>query len=312
MSDLGAIGTKPEASVVIRCHNEEKHIGDLLKAIMNQSVQNLQLIVVDSGSTDSTLSVVAQFPVEIVNIKPTEFSFGRSLNAGCSRALADYIVIASAHVCPVSEAWIAQLLLPFKENNVGLVYGRQRGNSSTKFSEHQVFAKWFPAFSVSRQNHPFCNNANAAIRKSLWDQFHYNEELTGLEDIEWAHQLQKMGYDISYSAEAEVIHIHEETWIRIFNRYRREAIALKNIFPHEHFGFWDFIRLFPANVISDYVHALRQKSMLENLMSILKFRFMQFWGTYRGFAQSGPVTSMLKRTFYYPNDWIYRNEQKND
>ena len=214
---------------------------------------------------------------EIVNIKPAEFSFGRSLNAGCSKALADYIIIASAHVCPVHKNWIEQLLLPFKESNVGLVYGRQKGNSLTKFSEHQVFAKWFPAVSVSKQNHPFCNNANAAIRKSLWQQFQYNEELTGLEDIEWAKQAQMRGNDIFYSAEAEVIHIHEETWTRIFNRYRREAIALKAIFPHEHFGLWDFVRLFPANMISDYVHAFKQDVMLENLVDILKFRSMQFW-----------------------------------
>jgi len=28
---------------------------------------------------------------------------------------------------------------------------------------------------------------------------------------------------------------------------------------------------------------------------------MQFWGTYRGVAQWGPVTSQLKQTFYYPH-----------
>jgi hypothetical protein len=27
---------------------------------------------------------------------------------------------------------------------------------------------------------------------------------------------------------------------------------------------------------------------------------MQFWGTYRGFAEQGPLTSQLKQTFYYP------------
>jgi hypothetical protein len=27
---------------------------------------------------------------------------------------------------------------------------------------------------------------------------------------------------------------------------------------------------------------------------------MQFWGTFRGFAQQGPITSQLKQTFYYP------------
>jgi hypothetical protein len=35
-------------------------------------------------------------------------------------------------------------------------------------------------------------------------------------------------------------------------------------------------------------------------MEILRFRWMQFWGTYRGFATAGPLTGQLKEAFYYP------------
>jgi hypothetical protein len=41
-----------------------------------------------------------------------------------------------------------------------------------------------------------------------------------------------------------------------------------------------------------------------NLLGIPTFRLMQFWGTYRGFAQWGPVTSHLKLTFCYPNGLV--------
>jgi len=33
---------------------------------------------------------------------------------------------------------------------------------------------------------------------------------------------------------------------------------------------------------------------------IFWFRWMQFWGTYRGYRQSGPLTWQLRQTFYYP------------
>ncbi len=154
----------PDCSIVIRCYNEKKHIGRLLHGLMQQTVKKLEIIVVDSGSADGTLAIASRYPVKILNIRPEEFSFGRSLNRGCADARAPYIVIASAHVYPIYKDWVAQLLSAFDNPRVGLVYGKQRGGETTKFSEHQVFARWFPEKSENAQDHPFCNNANAAIR----------------------------------------------------------------------------------------------------------------------------------------------------
>lgn len=89
-------------SVVIRCFNEEEHIGRLLSGLLMQSVQPERIIVVDSGSTDATLAIAARFPVEIHHIAPDVFSFGRSLNVGCRAATGELIAIASAHVYPLS------------------------------------------------------------------------------------------------------------------------------------------------------------------------------------------------------------------
>lgn len=290
-----------KVSVVIRCYNEQDHIGRLLNGILQQTVEDVEILVVDSGSTDATLSIAARYPVHILAIRPEEFSFGRSLNVGCQAARGEFIVIASAHVYPVFKDWLEQLLLPLANPHVALVYGKQRGNEVTRYSEHQVFARWFPDQSNPRQAHPFCNNANAAIRRELWTQFPYDETLTGLEDIDWAKRVMMGGYHIAYAAEAAVIHLHHEPPHRIYNRYRREAMALKRMFPSEQFGLWDFLRLCAANVVGDYYHAWHDRVLWRNLSSICISRLMQFWGTYRGFAQHGPATSQLKQTFYYPN-----------
>jgi glycosyltransferase involved in cell wall biosynthesis len=288
------------ASIVIRSYNEEKHIEKLLTGVLEQSVKEHEIILVDSGSTDATLKIAARYPVKILHVDPGEFTFGRSLNKGCAAAQGEFIVISSAHVYPLYQDWLEQLLNPFSDQQVAVVYGRQRGNSTTKFSERQVFAAWFPEESIGRQDHPFCNNANAAIRRGLWLEHHYDESLSGLEDVDWAAWAISQGHTVAYAADAEIIHVHEETYPMIYNRYRREAMALKKISPEERFNFIEFIRLLVTNVFHDWSQAMKEKVLSTEFLNILRFRFAQFWGTYRGFSIPGSLTGSLKQTFYYP------------
>ena len=289
-------------SVIIRCYNEEAHIGRLLSGIMQQNGDTPEIIVVDSGSTDATLSIAAQYPARILNIAKDDFSFGHSLNIGCEAATGDFLVIASAHVYPVYSDWIEHLIQPFENDRIACVYGRQSGNENTRFSERQVFARWFPEQSDSNQDHPFCNNANAAVRRSVWKRFRYDETLTGLEDLAWAKQVISAGFRVTYQADAEVVHVHEETRSQVLNRYRREAIAMKAIFPHEKFTFMKFVKMFLRNAFNDARLAGTQGVFWQHISSILSFRLMQFWGTYRGYAQHGAVSKALRRKFYYPGE----------
>ncbi len=287
-------------SIIIRCLNEEEHIGRLLTGILQQTVRDVQIILVDSGSTDATLPIASRYPVEIVSITPEEFSFGRSLNRGCAAATGDVLVIASAHVYPLRRDWLELLVAPLEDPRVALAYGKQRGREDSSFSEQRIFAAWFPETSVAYQPSPFCNNANAAIRRDAWIAQPYDELLTGLEDIDWARRAREAGREISYVAEAEVVHVHAETAAGIYNRYRREALAFSRIFPHEQFGLADFLRLFTSNVLSDSYQATRSGAFAQHAGDILRFRLMQFWGTYRGFARRGPVSSLVRQRLYYP------------
>jgi glycosyltransferase involved in cell wall biosynthesis len=287
-------------SIVIRARNEENHIARLLEGISRQTDPNLEVILVDSGSTDRTLEIAAHFPVRVVHIQPEEFTFGYSLNRGISHSTGELVVIASAHVYPIYPDWVSCLLAPFSDPQIALTYGKQRGNSLNKFSEHQIFQRWYPDFSQPHQPYPFCNNANAAIRRSLWEANRYNETLPGLEDLEWAHRIMAGGYAISYIAEAEVIHVHEETPQQVYNRYRREAMAFKRLFPDQHYHPWNLVHNLTTNISNDLLHASRQHKLPAHLNEIFWFRWKQFWGTYKGYRQSGPLTWQLRQTFYYP------------
>ena len=267
---------------------------------MQQDIKNVEIILVDSGSTDRTLQIAAEYPVKVVHIRPGEFTFGYSLNKGITEARNEFIVMASAHVYPVYPDWLSQLLKPFDNPKIALTYGKQRGNEKTHFSEHQIFSTWFPNQRAAVQRYPFCNNANAAIRRSLWEVNHYDENLTGLEDLAWAHWCIQQSYLISYVPEAEIIHVHEETTKSIFNRYRREAMAFKQIYPDQKFGWFDLIRLFAMNTFNDAAQALKQGCFWRVIKEVISFRWMQFYGTYRGYREKGPLTWELRKAFYYP------------
>jgi len=299
-------------SIVIRAYNEEKHIGRLLEGIQHQTANDVEVILVDSGSSDSTVSIAESFGAKTVHIPPQEFTFGRSLNLGIRAALNEFIVIASAHVYPVYPDWLASLLHSFEDHEVALAYGKQRAPESAKFSEQQIFHQWYPDISKPRQETAFCNNANTAIRRSLWEKHPYDETLTGLEDLAWAKWAKEQGYDIAYMAEAEIIHVHNETPRGVFNRYRREAMAFKRIYPESHFSVYDFLRLTTMNILSDLRHAAHEGVLWKTIASIFWFRFMQFHGTRMGYRESGLLTPQLRETFYYARERKPKDGGKRD
>ncbi len=289
-----------QCSIVIRAYNEEKHLGRLLEGITHQTVREVEIILVDSGSIDSTVSIAQTHGAKVVHIPPADFTFGRSLNKGIQNSTSGLIVIASAHVYPVYPDWLECLLRPFMDERVALVYGKQRGDALTKFSEQQIFRQWYPETDRIYQPSPFCNNANAAIRRELWEKRPYNETLTGLEDVDWANWARSNVWEVCYSAHAEAVHAHSESPRGVYNRYRREGMGFKLIFPESHFNIYDFTRLSVSNILSDIYHATRQGVAAKNLLSIFWFRFMQFWGTYQGYRHSRAVDQHLRQTFYYP------------
>ena len=292
--------TKPTVSIVIRCYNEAEHLPKLFEELKRQTFRDYEVVVVDSGSDDGTLDIVETEDVNLQHIAKEEFSFGPSLNIGCRAAQAEFLAFISAHCYPQDQDWLANLIDGFSDSRVAAVYGKQRGIPDSHFSERQIFKRWFPDESVTRQEDPFSNNANCAIRRSLWEQNPYDETLTGLEDVAWAQRVMRDGWWVGYRADAGVIHVHNESPSQIRNRYMREAITFQKVFPNEHFNVWDVVRLSVRNVLNDWRTARRQGELIGNVWPIVRFRLAQFAGTYEGFHTRRPPSSDLKQRFYYP------------
>lgn len=243
---------------------------------------------------------------KVVRISTDQFTFGRALNRGCEAASGDLLLIVSAHVYPVYDDYLAQLIKPFEHPDIAVAYGRQVGDDRTKYPESRLMTKWFPRESTLRQHHPFSSNANAMVRKSAWETLRYREELTGLEDLDFAKRVLEAGDSVSYVAEAPVVHVHEESWGVILSRYRREAIAYKRIYPDTEMTRIGAVGLGAGNIASDCWHALREHKLTRSWADIVRFRFAQFSGAYLGLtAQAAPEADLLRR-FYYPPEWVRR------
>jgi rhamnosyltransferase len=299
-------------SAVIRAFNEEAHLGRLLHGLAAQSQPPDELILVDSGSTDHTIEVAEAAGCKIVTIAKDEFTYGRALNRGCDAASCDALLIVSAHVYPLYDNYIEQFASALEHADVALAYGRQVGDHRTKYAESRVMSKWFPTSSVLRQRHPFSSNANALVRKAMWEKLQYREELTGLEDLDFAKRVIESGDSIAYVAEAPVVHVHEESWEMIENRYRREAIAYKNIYPEAEMTRRHATALALGNVASDWFHAIREQKLTESYADIVRFRIAQFRGAYLGLSSDRAPEAELLRRFYYPPEWVSRSVEECD
>jgi len=217
-----------EVSIVIRTYNEEKYLPDLLESLKGQSFQNFETIIVDSGSLDRTREIAEKNADKILQLKSRDFTFGYALNLGIREACGPIIAIASAHTLPINDQWLSNLIAPLYDDKNAMVYGRQRGIPSSKFSEIQDFLRTYGL--KRRVLHPpnfFANNANSAIRKDLWHQYPFDESLLGLEDIDWAKYWMENGFCVVYEPEAALYHIHEESWRQVRRRYYREAVAAR-------------------------------------------------------------------------------------
>lgn len=168
-----------------------------------------------------------------------------------------------------------------------------------KYSERQIFEKFFPNAYRAPSTDIACNNANAALRRDVWLENRFDEQLTGLEDMELAKRLVAKDWLIGYVAETPVVHIHEETWQQVRIRYERESYALQRILPEIHMTFWDMLRYCASAVGHDLASAARDRKLARVISEILMFRSMQYWGAYRGSDDHRKLSRSKKDEYYY-------------
>lgn len=188
---------------------------DLLKRSAQKNIgDDLEIIIVDSGSTDATVNIVKAHNVKLISIKKEEFSYSYSLNLGIERSRGDIIVILSGHAIPCDDTWLEKMLSHFEDNKVAGVYCRQIPWPHADLHEVVRLKKTFGPISEifdsagSTANMHF-SNAASCIRRSVWKRYPF-VEMPAAEDSHWANFVVINRYKIVYDAVASVYHSHTE------------------------------------------------------------------------------------------------------
>lgn len=257
--------------VLIRAKNEVKDIGKTLQLVAEQSVP-CEIVVVDSGSTDGTVELVKQCPqVKLVEMPPSEFTFGRSLNLGFTATQADVVICLSAHAFPCDREWVATLLQCFENPRVAGAYGRQVAQPDAYPTVARECSEFY-TLERRIQNNPdnfddrYFSNANSAIRRCCWEQYPFDETLPYSEDQDWAFQMLTLGYELIYEPGAAVYHSHNESLQQVFRRACREATAMRILHPTQ-IRLKTVIGVFLRSVVADTKFILQHK---KNLVWILR------------------------------------------
>jgi glycosyltransferase involved in cell wall biosynthesis len=212
--------------VVIRAKNEARYIGETLSAIFNPlAMPPRQVVVVDSGSTDTTREIVQAFPTTLIQIRPEDFTYGFALNLGIAQTEADIVATLSAHSLPADPDWLRNLIEPFDDADVAGVYGRQLPRANATVFELIGMRLTGVLSDTPRRlyTRPLFSNANGAFRRGLWLEHPFDEQVGGAEDIAWVRTMQERGYTIAYQPTATVYHSHGESVVRHMQRASRDV-----------------------------------------------------------------------------------------
>ncbi len=195
----------PKISVVIRTKNEGVLIGKVLKSLHNQTHKNMEIIVVDSESTDKTLQIAKKYKAKVIKVKTKDYTPGYGLNVGINSTKGEYVAIICGHSLPISDEWLFDGLLNFKDKKVATVTGWVNANPIGYIN--RILGR-FPLQLFFQTNNKArkLNKMSMLIRKNLWKKYPFNEKLKSCEDRDWCFEMISKGYKIVKDKKFSVFH----------------------------------------------------------------------------------------------------------
>lgn len=105
-----------KVSVVIPTLNAGPEFAWLLRKLRSQrGVRAIEIVVVDSGSSDGTVDMARRSGATVVQILPTEFTHSHARNMGAQAATGDYLLFMVQDAFPIGEHWIHAMLRALRD-----------------------------------------------------------------------------------------------------------------------------------------------------------------------------------------------------
>ncbi|MFA6098842.1 MAG: glycosyltransferase family 2 protein [Patescibacteria group bacterium] len=247
-----------KVSIIILTKNGEEYLGGVLESIYTQKVGfKYEVIIIDSGSRDSTLDIIKKFPIQLIQIPPESFNHGGTRNLGAKKARGEFIVFMNQDVTPVGSQWLQKLFKEIISQDVVAVYLKnlprpglnplRKRELENDFPEQPRLQrlddpKNFEALTNAEKRYACVFTTVCSIVKRSYFLEHPFKVIEFGEDVAWAREVLLNGKAIAYDPSNSVIHSH--------NFYRSPSQTFRLLYDDSKFLVKTFGKLFRTNPFS--------------------------------------------------------------
>lgn len=229
----------PPVSVVVPAHNEEATIAACVRALLAGGCPDIDVVVVDDGSTDGTAAAARSVDDPRVRVV-TQPNRGKpaALNSGVAHAAHDVIVMVDADTVLAPGA-VARLTAAFADPRVGAVAGNTKVANRTGLLPLWQHLEYVMSFGLERRLFdlfgagPTVPGAIGAFRRSALDACGGISADTIAEDTDIAMALCRAGWRVVHRSDAHA-YTHVPTTVRELwhQRYRWAYGTLQSVWKH--------------------------------------------------------------------------------
>lgn len=282
-------------SVIIPAYNASRTLAECLSALQKQTIprSDYEIIIVDDGSTDNTVSIADSFDVNVIQQAHAGPALARNL--GVSHAKGELILFTDSD-CIASPDFIEQMTKPFSDPNVVGVKGAYRSRQRevwARFAQiefEERYSKLARSSSID-----FVDSHAAAFRKQVFLEvggFDPHFPVANNEDVDLSYKIARIGYKMVFNPEAIIFHYH--------------PAGMKKYLLTKFFrAYWRMLvyRRFPEKILSDSYTPQTMKLQILTLallfLSLLGIVFSRVFvpiSGYIGLAFVGSTLPFLIRT----------------
>ena len=242
--------TSPRHSVALLTKDGVRTLPALLDALLAQRVSGgLEIVAVDSGSTDGTADILSGRVTDLVRIQPNEFDHGLTRNLAISRTHGQLVALVVQDALPLGAEWLDTLSRPLAvDESLAGTFARQAPRANASGITRHYLTNWLAASStgmtmqlpggaaeldaltpMERLARCTFDNVASCIRRSVWEQ-HPFKATPIAEDVEWAREVLLAGYGLRFVPEAVVVHSHDRSAAYEYARTRALHERLYDLF----------------------------------------------------------------------------------
>jgi len=224
-----SIEGKKMISIIIPTYNAQNYLVKLLDKIKSQSIDNYELIIIDSSSKDDTVKIANEYTDNVIVIPQNEFDHGGTRAKAAQIAKGNILVYLTQDALPFDEFTIENIVKVFEDENVGAAYGKQLSYEDTNLFGKHLRKFNYPDETIVRTKEDIqkygiktvqLSNSFSAYRKDvLFETGNFKVNLILGEDMYTGAKMILAGYSLVYLANAKVYHSHSYTVWEEFKRY---------------------------------------------------------------------------------------------